>query len=509
MPVDVCILVEGTYPFVTGGVSSWLHALVSNLPELKLAIVHVGSKPDPSLTTKYDVPANVVSIHNVYIHDTRGMQRRSAANWPVRPAAPRCPSQLWQDLRDFHAALAADQPYDSIALLKRLTAPDQGGLTLQDLLYSSETWDLLVEQYSDRASDSSFLDFFWTFRFTHLPLVHLLRTQLPEARIYHSISTGFAGFAGALASLRTGAPFLLTEHGIYTKEREIEIAEAQWIPGRPMGYRLTQGRGLFKEWWINMFRFLTKFAYDVATDIISITHANQRYQLRDGADPKKLRVIPNGIDIHRFSSLRTSEDSDPGRYVVGFVGRVVSIKDVKTFVRAIKIASSSIPELQAYIIGPTDEEPGYFAECRALAQMLGLESILQFTGPVDVRDYYRQIDVLVLTSLSEAQPLVILEANCAGIPVVATDVGACDELLNGISPEDRALGPSGLLTPVASPQDTGSALIQLWRDPGLRQRMAKAGQERVPRFYREEALYSAYRSLYQGHLRSAQIAATE
>jgi len=89
---------------------------------------------------------------------------------------------------------------------------------------------------------------------------------------------------------------------------------------------------------------------------------------------------------------------------------------------------------------------------------------IQKSTLADVKKYYSQIDVLVLTSLSEGQPLVILEGNCAGVPVVATDVGACRELLMGVSPEDQALGASGLITPVTSPQKTAAAIIQRrWR----------------------------------------------
>jgi glycosyltransferase involved in cell wall biosynthesis len=104
--------------------------------------------------------------------------------------------------------------------------------------------------------------------------------------------------------------------------------------------------------------------------------------------------------------------------------------------------------------------------------------------------------VLVLTSLSEAQPLVILEANCAGVPAVASNVGACDELLFGRTPEDRALGPSGILTAVASPHETADAVVRLWRDPQLRRCMQLAGIRRVESFYRESDLLAAYRAIY-------------
>ena len=244
--------------------------------------------------------------------------------------------------------------------------------------------------------------------------------------------------------------------------------------------------------------------YDVADAVISISGVNQPYQQAHGAAKHKLSLIPNGINIEQLDGMRLKYAEYSDHFVVGFVGRIVSIKDVKTLICALKIASKVIPHLQAYFVGPTDEEESYYQECQRLVALLNLEHIICFTGPADVKIYYQRIDVLVLTSLSEGQPLVILEGNCAGIPVIATDVGACRELLLGITPEDQALGPSGLLTPVASPQETAHAMITLWQDKNMRLQMGQAGQERVRRFYRQEQLYKTYMGLYRGYIEQNQ-----
>jgi glycosyltransferase involved in cell wall biosynthesis len=104
--------------------------------------------------------------------------------------------------------------------------------------------------------------------------------------------------------------------------------------------------------------------------------------------------------------------------------------------------------------------------------------------------------MLVLTSFSEGQPLVILEANAAGVPVIASDVGACRELLEGRSEPDRKLGPSGIVTRLAAPEETAAAITRLARDPRLRRRMGASGRRRVAAFYRKCATVSAYRALY-------------
>ncbi len=495
--VDVCMLVEGTYPYVSGGVSSWIHSLITNLSDMTFSIVFIGALPDPARTAHYQLPPNVVAIHDVYLQDTEAVDQH-----PRGESNP----DAWNALREFHEALAIEDLTNITGMFERVSDLLTNSLVTSDLLMSKESWEMLVEQYSARSPNSPFLDYFWTFRATHLPIFRLLEAKVPPARLYHAPSAGFSGLLGAMTKNRTGAPFLLTEHGVYMHEREIEIAQSEWIPDHQQrSYRLDQRPGLLKEWWTGMFRFMTRVAYDRADEIISVTTGNQRFQIHEGARLHKMTVIPNGVDISRYSGIRTSLARQSPGFSVGFVGRVVPIKDVKTFIRAIGAASATIPDITVSIVGPTDEDPQYFAECQQLVTMLGLTQVIQFTGRADVREYYKMLDVLVLTSISEAAPLVILEANCAGVPVIATNVGACKELIEGETAEDQAIGPSGLLTTVSSAQETADALIQLSRDEVLRQEMAQAGQTRARRFYDVENLYATYRGLYQRYLEQATV----
>jgi glycosyltransferase involved in cell wall biosynthesis len=276
----------------------------------------------------------------------------------------------------------------------------------------------------------------------------------------------------------------------------MEIDQADWIyVQRQLPMTLAVGPGFFKELWARLFYRLSRLTYAHADLIVTIFEGNRQAQIHDGADPARTLVIPNGVAIGRFAGLDRVAAA-PGRFRVGFVGRVVPIKDVKTFIRAIKIVAGSLPGIRATLVGPIDEDEEYVAECRTLAATLDLEDHVTFVGKADVRAFYREMDVLVLTSISGGLPLVILEAFAAGVPVIATDVGGCRELLEGRGGEDRALGPSGLVTGLANPAATAAAILALARDPGLREEMANAGRVRVRKFYDESDLVRSYRDLY-------------
>jgi glycosyltransferase involved in cell wall biosynthesis len=106
----------------------------------------------------------------------------------------------------------------------------------------------------------------------------------------------------------------------------------------------------------------------------------------------------------------------------------------------------------------------------------------------------------MLTSISEALPLVLLEGYAAGIPTVSTDVGSCRELVEGAAPEDRALGPSGLIVPIADPEATAEAAIKLLSNPERWKAAQTAAIARVERFYTQKMMYDSYRNIYKDAL---------
>jgi glycosyltransferase involved in cell wall biosynthesis len=150
--------------------------------------------------------------------------------------------------------------------------------------------------------------------------------------------------------------------------------------------------------------------------------------------------------------------------VLALIGRVVPIKDIMTFIRAMRTVVNRLPEAEGWIIGPEDEDPEYAQECHNLAIGLGLQDKVKFLGFQNMTDVLPQVGVVGLSSISEALPLVLLEGFAAGVPAVATDVGACRQLVYGLDAEDQAIGAAGSIVGIADPQSLASAALELLTD---------------------------------------------
>ncbi len=488
---DVCLILEGTYPFVSGGVSTWIHQLITAMPDVRFSILSISPFPNPYREYKYKLPPNVFDIQDIYLHDAKNFGKLSS------------PAQRRASAEGIESVLEALIDGDLEAFGKGLDffRNPEKGLSLADAFESQEAWEVLTRLYTKYADDVSFLDFFWTYRSIFLPLVNTMQCPIPPARLYHVVSTGYAGLIASIATRTQDAGMLLTEHGVYTHERLLEISQATWIyTPQKERFRVQQELSYFKRVWLGFFDMLGKLTYHNADRIITLFEGNRIKQISVGAPPEKISIIPNGIDIDAYRALALKPRS-ARKKTVAFVGRIVSIKDVKTFLHAAKIVSRNRPETEFLLIGPMDEEPEYYQECRDLTKSLGLKDVVRYLGKVDLMSWYSKVDLLVLTSLSEAQPYVIIEANAVGVPVIATDVGACRELIEGRDEEDRTLGPSGLLTGVANPSETAAAIDTLLTDGELWNEMSEAGRARTQAHYDQDDLISRYLNLYEHMMR--------
>jgi glycosyltransferase involved in cell wall biosynthesis len=483
-------------------------------------VLNVGSHPGAYGEPRYQLPDNVTGLHRVFCQESARPPLDGAARADLREQirtlraaadTRTAPSRVLAGLRRLHLEGAPD-PESQRSILDDLATND---LPLDEFLYGRASFDLLTALADRTASETPFLDLFWHYRAIHVPLLRLLAAPEVPAACYHAIATGYAGLLAAVWSHRTGQPLALTEHGIYAREREMELARADWI--RDAAETDDGGFGLrtatwaphispLRKIWSGFFRSLSRLAYGQATRIVTLSEVNRVKQIADGAPTAKIDIVPNGVDLPDggvpLAAANDNEEPDSGLIAlrpaplrVGFVGRVVPIKDLMTFIRACDQALHTV-DLDIRVIGPMDEDATYAARCRDLVARLGRDKQIAFVGPMPPAQIYSDLDVVVLTSFSEGQPLVILEAHARGVPVIATDVGACRELIEGRAADDRAIGPSGFVTRVAAPKETAAALVRLAREPRLRRRLGTAGFRRVAAFYQRRDMLSAYRALY-------------
>jgi len=513
--IDIMIFSEGTYPYVRGGVSSWIYQLVSGLPQYTFGICFIGATKEvdgKKLEVSYEIPKNIKHIETHWLFDfdeSKNIRSVKGSKNGFKAVA-----KLYDSFQANSGVIPKELQHIDFYLKT---------IKFDDFLYSKRAWDFIISKYEQNCPDIPFIDYFWTLRNIHKPIWLLAEivANLPSAQIYHAPSTGYAGFLGALSSYTTDKPFLLTEHGIYTRERKIELLSADWIQyNKPELLQEPEEYNYIKKMWINFFDKIGLFCYNRSNYIYSLFSGAKTIQISYGADHNRCQVIPNGVDTEKFINTMQYRN-DPPKPIITLIGRVVPIKDIKTFIRAIKIAVSTNPDIEGWIVGPVTEDPEYVLECQKMAISLNLNKKLQyfngnkslimhdklekndekikFFGHSDITKILPKTAIQTLSSISEGMPLVILEGFAAGVPCVATDVGSCKDLIyGGVDDEDIALGKAGAVTGIANPQEMADRYLELLDyKNGKWEKAQKIALQRVNRYYKEEQFLFHYQTIYK------------
>ena len=464
----VCFVAEGCYPYYVGGVSSWVDSMIRSFPNLEFVLLTVVASRDVRGKFTYTLPENVTEVHEVYLEDVNwesaGKRRHRRLSRPQVDA-----------LRSMVLNLRCD--WDTIFDIFQ-----SRGISVDALLMGEDFLEIVTELYERRYPEIVFSDFLWTMRSIYLPLFLVLQSDVPKADLYHCVATGYSGILGCLAQHLYGGSLLVSEHGIYTREREEEIIKATWV------------QSIYKSIWIEQFQRMSQVTYDRAGLVTSLFAHARQLQLELGCPEEKTLITPNGIDCSRFENLPGKTEADRGFVNVGAVLRVAPIKDVKTMIQAFAEAKAVVPSLKLWIMGPTEEESVYAQECFELVRLLNVKDVV-FTGRINVRDYLGRMDFMLLTSISEGQPLTILEGFAARKPVIATDVGNCRGLIYGEEGDEN--GTAGVLCHVMNVDEIGRAIIDLATNPGKTRELGEIGYRRVMSKYRIEIMRETYREIYR------------
>jgi len=140
---------------------------------------------------------------------------------------------------------------------------------------------------------------------------------------------------------------------------------------------------------------------------------------------KKILYIPNGIDVNLFDNISTQKFKNP---TLIFVGRLHHQKNLKTLLQAVELARKDIPDIKLLIVGEGSQKE----EIKRLIKKLHLQKIVKLSGKVTGRNLiklYKSSHLFILPSIYEGQPLSLLEAWAAKLPVIVTKTGDCQYLV--------------------------------------------------------------------------------
>lgn len=285
---------------------------------------------------------------------------------------------------------------------------------------------------------------------------------------------------GALAALRGGCPHVWHLRSAYDLD--------------PLPYAFG-GLGLD-------FPSQTQWLTWLTDGLLSVSGAAARVFLEHG---HPVKILPNGLDIATYAnpptqgSLRAELGWPEDTPLVACIARVSPEKDLPTFVRVCHNLREAMPRARFLIIGNTDEHPGTLNELNNAIAANGLQDSLRLLGQRhDLPTLYRQLDLVMLTSLHEGQPNVLMEAMASGVPVVATRCGGPEKLI------DHAA--HGLLADVGDVPGLTMAALRCLQDRPWAQTLARAGQERITRDFSLDGqleelhgYYATLRAQYDSH----------
>ena len=232
---------------------------------------------------------------------------------------------------------------------------------------------------------------------------------------------------------------------------------------------------------IRLFGALERKLHRFSDRVISVSNPFARLLEGSGMDPGRIRIVDNAIADQEPGGataeqlLREAGWEQEG-FTVGAIGRLSPEKGHSNLIKAWRVIVAAVPWARLVIVGDGPCMPKLQAE----VQDLGLSGSVHFAGfRPDGRRFFRIFDLMILPSLAEGLPYVLLEAMIQGVPVVATAVGEVPAVLEA--------GRLGRLVPPGDPQAIAENVIGLINEPVERARLAEEARSAVLSRYSPEA----------------------
>lgn len=485
--LSVLLISEGTYPFYGGGISTWSHMLcqrVSNV-EWSLYSINAGFEPEPifelSPTVKEviqvplwapDEPQDYASFNKDYYKVVKKKEQTTPAVIKERfiPIFERFIQLVYDETEDmklldyvFYEMWEYFQEYDYKE-------------TMQDrLVWEAFKNEATQETDEDGSFSATLFDITvglrWLYRF-------LIPFSIPIAKadLCHITLSGFPLIPALVLKYRYGTPLMITEHGVYVRERLLYINRSDY------SY-------FIKDFLIKLTEAVTRLSYHKADKILSVNKFNITWELMYGAQEDKIEITYNGVDHEKFIPREKPAHLE-GLPTVVAAARIFELKDVLTMIRSCAVVREQIPNVQYLVYGDKNAVPEYTKKCEDLIKELKLEKNFFLKGyHSQPHLIFSEGDISILTSISEGFPFTVLESMSCGVPVVATDVGGVAEAIDE---------NSGFVCKPRDPKAIGEKVIKLLSDKELRDSMSRNGRQRVIDNFTLDIFIDAYEKVYQG-----------
>ncbi|RBQ16199.1 glycosyl transferase family 4 [Spongiactinospora rosea] len=468
--MKVTFVSEGTYPYAMGGVSVWMDQLIRGMPDYRWEVVAM--TVDGAERSVWESPPNLDRVVSIPLWKPRA-RRRSRS--PARDFAAAYGRFLEMVLAP---AVMGEGSVEFLAVLESIwELTGEGGDLVAALTANPSLTQVMDAWHGSRTDGINLAD---AINAGHL-MGHMLRPLAeppPRTDLVHVTMNGLSMLVAMAAKWRYGTPVVLSEHGVYLRERYLQYVN------EPASHAV-------RVLLLSFFRRLAGAAYQAADRIAPHSTYNKRWQVYNGADPERIHVMYNGVEPDDFPQAET----EPDEPTVVFMGRIDPLKDLHTLLRAFALTREKVPGARLRIFGGVPEgNESYHESCLALIRELGLEGHAVFEGRVAApMAAYHAGHVVALTSISEGFPYTVVEAMACGRPVVCTNVGGVAE----------AVGDAGLIVPPRDHAAAADAFARLLLDAPLRERLGGNARTRVMERFTLRQSLDDYRGVYEELVRPA------
>ncbi|MGB7050912.1 MAG: DUF3492 domain-containing protein, partial [Acidimicrobiales bacterium] len=345
--VDVLLTTEGTYPFVTGGVSTWAHQLVTGLADKRFVVYSVVA--NTNMAVRYEPPPNLVHVVQVPLWGTEDNAEFNPRPGWISRRLRRPGRRFDKEFLPAYAqlvvsvALGEGGPTDLVAALCALSEYSER-YSLKVAMRDGRTWRLFRDALAAhplyrKLTTYEAIDMARSVYRYLAPLDY--PPELPG--VVHASAAAFCAIPAVVLRERFGVPFLLTEHGVYYRERLLAL-------GR------NKANSPHRVFLSNFYAAIVAMAYSCADLVAPVARFNASWEARLGVEESKIHPMPNGVDPDRFPLERPAGSGD-GPLTLVAVARLERLKDIHTLLRAFAIVRGRIDGVRLLIPGP-ESDPG-------------------------------------------------------------------------------------------------------------------------------------------------------